>query len=88
MSPMRLKIAMPEDMDYQGAFDDIFEEFAEDSRLSKVKTTEFGSLFEITYDITFKEKADTKKFIDSIRCKNGNLKVALYMRENKESTAF
>jgi hypothetical protein len=60
MSPMRLKIAMPEDMDYQGVFDGIFEEFAEDSRLNKVKTTEFGSLFEITYDIF-------KPFMDGVK---------------------
>jgi hypothetical protein len=87
-APMRLKIVMPEDMDYQGVFDGIFEEFAECSKLSKVKTTEFGSLYEITYNVTLKEKADTKQFIDRLRCKNGNLKVALYMRENREPAAF
>lgn len=87
-SPMRLRIVLPEDMDYQGAFDQIFAVYTTDCRLTKVKTTEFGSLFEITYDLTLKNMDDSKSFIDKLRCKNGNLNVVLMMRENNEPAVF
>ncbi len=87
-SPMRLKIVLPEDMDYQGVLDDVLDEYTTTSKLRKIKTTEFGSLFEITYDITLKNTADSKCFIDKLRCKNGNLNVILFMREDNELVAF
>ncbi len=86
--PMRLKILIPEDMDYQGAFDDVLDEYTTDRRLSKVKTTEFGSLFEITYDITMKNMENSKRFIDQIRCRNGNLNVVLFIKENNDAAVF
>lgn len=88
LNPMRLKIVLPEDMDYQGVFDDVLKEYTTDCKLIKIKTTEFGSLFEITYDITLKNMADTKSFIDKLRCKNGNLNVVLSMRETSERALF
>ncbi|UWG98980.1 DUF4956 domain-containing protein [Dehalobacter sp. DCM] len=87
-SPMRLKIVLPEDMDYHGVFDNVLKEYTTDYKLLKVKTTEFGSLFEITYNVVLKDMAKSKRFIDALRCKNGNLNVALSMCENSEHAVF
>lgn len=85
---MRLKIVMPEDMDYQGVFDEILKEYTITCALRKVKTTDFGSLFEISYDITMKDMADSKAFIDKLRCKNGNLSIVLSLREDSKPAVF
>lgn len=84
----RLRLLLPEDMDYQGAFDEILKQYTDSYRLTKVKTAEFGSLFEITYDVVMKNGADTKGFIDSLRCKNGNLNIVLSAQEKQEAATF
>ncbi len=76
-SLMQLKITIPEDVDYQGLFDEIFDEYTKNYKLQKVKTTDFGALFELLYTLTLKENADQKKFIDRLRCRNGNLNIIL-----------
>lgn len=73
----QLRILIPEDMDYQGVFDDIFNEYAAKTSLEKVKTTNMGTLYELTYRISFKKEINEKQFLDSIRCRNGNLTVIL-----------
>lgn len=73
----KLTILVPEDMDYTEIFDDIFVKYTKSHILEKSKTTNMGSLFELTYDIETKPKINEKKFIDKIRVKNGNLKVSL-----------
>lgn len=85
---MRIRILLPENIDYQGAFDEILKEYTNSYKLGKIKTTEFGSLFEITYDVLLKKDADTKSFIDSLRCKNGNLNITLSVKENHEAATF
>lgn len=85
---MRLKIVVPEDLDYQGVFDEILNEYTSTYKLIKVKTIEFGSLFEVSYGITIKNMSDSKNFIDKLRCKNGNLNIALYIREDNKPSAF
>lgn len=87
-APMRLKVVLPEDMDYNGAFDDILKEYTISNKLTKVKTSEFGSLFELTYDVTMKATASSKEFIDKLRCKNGNLSIVLSISEASEVRAF
>lgn len=73
----QLKIVMPENLSFNGAFDDIFEKYTTSAKLDRVKTTNLGSLFEITYIVTLKEDADEKSMIDDIRVRNGNLTVAI-----------
>jgi len=82
-TPMRIKITIPEDMSYQGVFDEIFDQFTTSCKLVKIKTTDFGSLFELAYDVNLIENVDTKELIDRLRCKNGNLSVALLIKETK-----
>ncbi len=72
-----LKITIPEDLDYDGIFDDLFQQYAKQADLIKVKTTNMGSLFELQYHILFKEKKKEKEFIDALRCRNGNLNITL-----------
>lgn len=80
----QLRILIPEDMNYNGAFDDVFKEYTKEAVLERVKTTNMGTLFELTYQVQMKAGADEKKFIDEIRCRNGNLKIILSVSENTE----
>ena len=70
-----LKIIIPEDIDYEGVFDDIFDKYTSKWDLVRCKTTNMGSLYEVTYDIILKKDVSEKSFIDEIRCRNGNLTV-------------
>lgn len=78
----QLRITIPENLEYDGLFDDIFEAYTLSCELVKVKTTNMGSLFELTFDVEFKKGVSQKAFIDEIRCRNGNLNIVL----NKVST--
>ena len=73
----KLTILVPEDLDYTSAFDKIFDKYLTRFSLEKSKTTNMGSLFELTYFVNMKSDTNEKEFIDKIRVKNGNLKVAL-----------
>ena len=81
---MLVKITVPENLNYQGLFDDIFKEYATSFRLKKVKTTDFGALFEVVYFIELKKDCDQKEFVDKLRSRNGNLNVALIFKEYED----
>lgn len=72
----QLKIIIPEDMDYDGAFDDIFKEYTNSFRLDNVKTIRMGTMYELAYVITCKSGKSEKEMLDKIRCRNGNLTVS------------
>lgn len=82
--PMTLKITIPENLNYQGLFDDILKQYTASYVLKRVKTSDFGALFEITYHITLKQDSNNKEFIDALRCRNGNLNISLTLRETEE----
>lgn len=73
----KLKIVIPEDLDYSNVFDDLFEKYTKTNELEKVKTTNMGSLFELTYRIVTRENINEKEFLDDLRCRNGNLNITL-----------
>lgn len=77
----QLRILIPEDMNYSGAFDDLFKEYTKGARLEKVKTTNMGTLYELTYYVQMKKDADEKKFLDELRCRNGNLRIIFSVNE-------
>ena len=81
-----LKITIPEDLDYDGLFDDLFERYTTAHTLEKVKTTNMGSLFKLTYDLTLKDPAKEKSFIDQLRLRNGNLEISLGHQDNAVAT--
>ena len=70
-----IKITIPEDLGYTGAFDDIFAEYTKNAELIKVKTTNMGSMFRLTYNVTLRDAAKEKQMIDKIRERNGNLEI-------------
>ncbi|MEA4910995.1 MAG: DUF4956 domain-containing protein [Oscillospiraceae bacterium] len=70
-----LKITIPESIDYTEVFDDLFEKFAKRHELVKVKTTNMGSLYELSYRVALKDASKEKDFIDALRCRNGNLNI-------------
>ncbi len=80
-----LKIVVPEDLDYEGIFDDVFNKYTDKSELLKSKTINMGSLYELEYRIVTKNGIKEKNLIDDIRIKNGNLKVMLsnQLKENE-----
>lgn len=80
-----LNVTIPEDLDYTGVFDDIFTEYTIEHNLSRVKTTNMGSMFRLTYDITLKDAAGEKEMIDKIRCRNGNLEITVSRQETTVS---
>ncbi len=72
-----LKVTVPENLDYTCMFNEIFEKFTKSAVLDQVKTTNMGSLFDLSYRVVLSEEINEKEFIDEIRVKNGNLKVIL-----------
>ena len=76
-----MHITIPEDLDYAGVFDDIFEEYTTKHELTQVKTTNMGSLFRLTYDMTLRQPNCEKEMIDKLRCRNGNLEISVSAQE-------
>lgn len=72
-----LSVTVPEDLEYSGIFDDIFAKYTTGARLVRVKTTNLGSLNRLSYDLTLRKAGVEKELIDAIRCRNGNLEIAL-----------
>jgi uncharacterized membrane protein YhiD involved in acid resistance len=70
-----LKITIPENLNYPGLFDDIFEKYTRKNSLVKVKTSNMGSLYQLHYHITLNDETEEKTFIDALRCRNGNLDI-------------
>lgn len=71
----KLKIVVPEDVDYTTVFEDIFKKYTKSVTLLKVKTTGLGSMYELTYDVVIADVKLEKQLIDEIRIRNGNLTV-------------
>lgn len=76
-----LTVTIPEDLNYTNVFADIFAEYTVYHELVRVKTTNMGSLFRLTYDVTFKSPDTEKEFIDKLRCRNGNLEISVSCQE-------
>lgn len=78
----QLKVVIPENLNYTNVFDEVFEKYVSKAELRKVKTTNMGTMFELTYNVIVKKDADEKAFIDALRVRNGNLNVMLGMLES------
>ena len=76
-----LTVTIPEDLNYSEIFDDIFRQYARSWELVRVKTTNMGSLFKLTYDIVLRDDSKEKEMIDAIRCRNGNLEIGIARQE-------
>lgn len=72
-----LRVTIPESLEYNGTFDDIFAHYLKKVENAGVKTTGMGSMFRLSYKVQMKDPKEEKAFIDELRTKNGNLEVAL-----------
>lgn len=83
-----LKITVPESLNYAHVFDDLFEKYTTNVNFISAKTTNMGSLYRLHYRLTLKNDEQTQAFMDDLRCRNGNLEVALGIAENTREAAL
>lgn len=76
-----LHITIPEDLDYSGVFEDLLGSYASSWELVQVKTTNMGSMFRLTYNLTLYDATKEKELIDLLRCRNGNLEITMSKQE-------
>ncbi len=74
---MDLHITIPESLRYANEFDDLFTKYLKNHRLIQTKTTNMGSLYKLHYRVEMKDAKQGQAFIDELRCRNGNLEIAL-----------
>ena len=73
----QLRITIPESLDYDELFDDLFDKYTVYHELVRVKTTNMGTLYELWFEILMIDERQTKRFIDELRCRNGNLSIQI-----------
>ena len=76
-----LVINIPENLDYEGVFQEIMDKYTSRSELITVKTTNMGSLFRLTYNLVLNGNEAEKELIDKLRCRNGNLEIPISCKE-------
>jgi hypothetical protein len=81
----RLRILIPESLDYDGVFEPVLKEYCRSFHLSRVKTQDYGTLLELDYRVVLKDKRREKEFIDQIRMRNGNLNITLVQAFSDEA---
>ena len=72
-----LRITVPESLDYEGLFDDLMETEFASSELIRVRTVEMGSAYQLIYRGILRETKGSRRLLDAIRERNGNLPVTL-----------
>ena len=81
----QLTIVIPESLDYESIFDDIFDKATNYLELASVKTSDMGSLFKLKYIIQLNGKMTEKALMDALRTRNGNLEIAISRYITKEN---
>ena len=76
-----LKITVPETLNYVGAFDEVLGKYTTSYKLKRVKSVDFGALFELTFSVTLKDSKEIRNMLDDLRAMNGNLKIMLSTEE-------
>ena len=79
-----LKITIPETLEFEDAFDDLFDRYTDKVELESVKTSGMGSVFELKYRVRMRKNAAHKEFLDALRCRNGNLPIQLCHADTQE----
>ncbi len=79
----QLKITIPENLNYPDTFGQVFDKFTDEAELRNVKTTNMGTLYELTYYVVMKASVNEKAFIDDLRVRNGNLNIVLGILPDK-----
>ncbi len=73
----RLRILIPESLDYSGVFEPVMQQYCRYSHLNRIKTQDYGTLLELDYRVVLKDQKQEKAFIDALRMRNGNLNISL-----------
>ena len=76
---------MPENLDYDGLFDDLFRTYTFSAELERVKTTNMGTLYELSYKVVLRDPQKSKAFLDELRTRNGNLNIFCGRPVNREA---
>lgn len=82
----QLRITIPEDLDYAGIFDDLFQKYTTSAELEWAKTTNMGTMYELSYLVNLRRMDSQKAFMDEIRCRNGNLTVRMGLVSQEKNT--
>ena len=80
-----LKITIPENLDYDGLFDDLLNKYTRYAELERVKTTSMGTLYELSYKVVLRDQQKSKEFLDELRTRNGNLSIVCGKPVTKEA---
>ena len=72
-----LRVTVPEDLEFDGVFDDVLGRYTSEHELTEVRTTNMGSLYQLEYHVLLAQAGTEKRLMDEVRCLNGNLKVSL-----------
>ena len=71
-----LRVTIPENLDYNDLFSDLFAGYTASCKLLRVKTVNMGSLYSLHYLVRLKDPAGEKELLDAMRCRNGNLEIS------------
>lgn len=80
-----LKVTIPENLDYEGIFDDVMKRYTKAFSLTRVKTTNMGTMYELEYRVEMKTVDNLKAFMDELRCRNGNLNISILQLSEAET---
>ena len=72
-----LKITVPENLDFEGKFDSVFDKYLDRYTIEEVKTVNMGSLYKISYHVFTRPDISIKSMMDELRAGNGNLEISL-----------
>ena len=72
-----LRVTIPEDYDYEGLLNDVFAKYDMKATVDSVRTTNMGSLIDVTYRVSLQGETVPKAMLDDVRARNGNLGVVV-----------
>ena len=70
-----LKITVPENMNYDEAFEEVLNKYCSNYELEKVKTLSLGFLFRVEYSIVMRDVSKLREMINELRIRNNNLEI-------------
>ncbi len=76
-SEMLLKVTVPEDADFEEMFNVVFDKYTKYHTLERVKTADFGSLYQLWFKVKLINENTKKEFVDELRVINSNLTISL-----------
>lgn len=82
----QLRITVPENLNFEGVFDEVLSEYASAYSLEHIRTTHMGTMFELTYHLKMKDETQAKALMDELRTRNGNLTVSLTRKPSEKLT--